>query len=459
MIYEQWSVPSAGMMIGTFRWVRGGKVWFYELCTVETEAESLVFRIKHFYPGMKGWEEKDEAVTFDLVSLGAGEAAFFKRGGKEPKWMVYRRVDPGTLVSWFEGEEGTHKEEDEFRYIRWGTAYHEEAEVATLIEALKKERNFFSYEGRRASETLTEIGEPAITPLIELLSHRNSDVRSVAVYTLGRIRSRRAVEPLIELLADRQVLLQTANALGDIGDPRACGPLLDALIREEKMTRGPNAEHGGRMSTPSKLALTPILLGEGSPAVFYSILHALVKLGHEHTIRSLAEAAIGDDKRLHAPAVWMLSQVRSPIHKDHNFILDSVLQALKDRDYYVRAGAAAALGRLADRRAVAPLLDALRDADGDVRWHAAFALGNLGDERALPELNQVVENDEGETEDGELVRDAAGKAIEDIMGRNQRIRASLEELDRFTNGLSRKWPEGVSAEDAVNDVRAEGTDL
>ena len=115
-IYEQWSVPAAGLMVGTFRWVRGGKVWFYELCTVETEGESLVFRIKHFYPGMKGWEEKDEAVTFDLVSLGAGEAAFFKRGGKEPKWMVYRRADERTLVSWFEGEDGAHKDEDEFRY-------------------------------------------------------------------------------------------------------------------------------------------------------------------------------------------------------------------------------------------------------------------------------------------------------------------------------------------------------
>jgi hypothetical protein len=117
-IYEQWSAPVAGVMLGMFRWVRGGEVWFYELCTVETEGEGLVFRIKHFYPGMKGWEEKDEAVTFDLVSLGDGEAAFFKRGGDKPKWMVYRRVDAGTLVSWFEGEEGTHKEEDEFRYGR-----------------------------------------------------------------------------------------------------------------------------------------------------------------------------------------------------------------------------------------------------------------------------------------------------------------------------------------------------
>jgi HEAT repeat protein len=450
VIDEHWSAPAAGMLMGMFRWLRGGEVWFYELIAVETEGEGLVFRIKHFYPGMKGWEEKDESVTFDLVSLGDGEAAFFKRGGKEPKWMVYRRVDEGTLVSWFEGEEGTHKEKDEFRYVHWGTAHYEKTEVASLIEVLKKERNFFSYEGRRASEILTEIGEPAVAPLIELLSHRNSDVRSLAAYTLGRIGSRTAVEPLIGLLGDRQVLLQTANALGDIGDPKACEPLLDALIREEKMTRGPNAEQAGRVSTPARLALAPILLGEGSTAVFHSILLTLVKLGHEPTTRALAEAAIGDDKRLGSPAVWMLAQLQTPIPRDHGFIVDALLHALKDPDYYVRAGAAAALGRLADRRAVAALLNALKDADGDVRWHAAFALGTLGDERALPELTRVAEYDEGATEDGELVREAAREAIERITKKYQGLHASLTELDR---DISLHWPKGVSATDAVNDER------
>ena len=114
---EWWSEPAGGTMVGMFRLLRDGAPRFYELLTVESEGEHIVWRIKHFGPGLVGWEERDAAVTLDLVALTSAEAVFLKRG--DSRWMIYRR-EPATdeLVAYFETEGAEHAPEDEFRYAR-----------------------------------------------------------------------------------------------------------------------------------------------------------------------------------------------------------------------------------------------------------------------------------------------------------------------------------------------------
>lgn len=116
-IEETWSDPHAGMLLGMFRWHRGWAPRFYELLAVEPGQAGPEFRIKHFDPGLRGWEERDEAVTLDLVSIAQDEAVFRKRG--EQRWMVYRREAEGAeLTCWFETEAQPHQPGDEFRYGR-----------------------------------------------------------------------------------------------------------------------------------------------------------------------------------------------------------------------------------------------------------------------------------------------------------------------------------------------------
>jgi hypothetical protein len=116
-IEETWTEPHAGMLLGMFRWHRLGQPRFYELLAVEPGDAGPVFRIKHFDPGLNGWEEKDEAVTLDLVSLENDAAVFLKRG--EQRWMVYRlEAEGGQLACWFETEASPHVAGDEFRYSR-----------------------------------------------------------------------------------------------------------------------------------------------------------------------------------------------------------------------------------------------------------------------------------------------------------------------------------------------------
>jgi Domain of unknown function (DUF6265) len=114
---ETWNEPYGGMMLGMFRWHRGGTARFYELLSIEPGEAGPVFRIKHFDPGLRGWEEKDDAVTLDLVAIAPEEAVFLKRG--EKRWMVYRLEAGGNeLVCWFETEEKPHAAGNEFRYRR-----------------------------------------------------------------------------------------------------------------------------------------------------------------------------------------------------------------------------------------------------------------------------------------------------------------------------------------------------
>jgi hypothetical protein len=81
--------------------VKHGAVFFYELNVIEREGTALFLRIKHFYPKLVGWEEKERAHEFVLVHLRGREAAFLERDVPEPRWAVYRREGEDRLVSYF----------------------------------------------------------------------------------------------------------------------------------------------------------------------------------------------------------------------------------------------------------------------------------------------------------------------------------------------------------------------
>jgi hypothetical protein len=102
LIEEQWSAPAGNAMMCMFRWVEQGQARFYEFVTIEGDPNGLTLRIKHFNPGLLGWEEKDESIAFSLVQLEDRKAVFFKEEGEAPLWMIYQRIEEDTLLAWFE---------------------------------------------------------------------------------------------------------------------------------------------------------------------------------------------------------------------------------------------------------------------------------------------------------------------------------------------------------------------
>jgi len=82
---------------------------------------------------------------------------------------------------------------------------------------------------------LTQIGEPAVKPVIAVLGHRSADVRAGAAKVLGKINHADGAEPLISLLKDDvpAVREQAIESLASLGS-HAVGPLIKALGDENK---------------------------------------------------------------------------------------------------------------------------------------------------------------------------------------------------------------------------------
>jgi hypothetical protein len=114
---EYWSPVGGGTLMAMFRWIKNLQVWFYEFITIEQAGEYLMMRIKHFYPGMQGWEAKDEAVDFLLVQLQSREAVFLQVN-KPVQWLVYRMETEDNLVSYFYNDDEPVKSEDIFAFFR-----------------------------------------------------------------------------------------------------------------------------------------------------------------------------------------------------------------------------------------------------------------------------------------------------------------------------------------------------
>lgn len=110
-------------------------------------------------------------------------------------------------------------------------------DVEGLIEALNydKDHNLRI----SAAWALGELGDPsAIDPLVEALDDRKR-VKDVAAKALGEIGESQAIDPLVQLLEDEnwEVRGTAAKSLGKIGDPRAIEPLIKTLEDPNEIVR------------------------------------------------------------------------------------------------------------------------------------------------------------------------------------------------------------------------------
>ena len=96
-LHETWSHAHGDSMMGMFRWIKGDRVWMFELITITADGDDVVFRLKHFSRGMVGWEEKDESLTAKLTHLSENEVIFDGERKGKPLRFAYIKQD-GDLV-------------------------------------------------------------------------------------------------------------------------------------------------------------------------------------------------------------------------------------------------------------------------------------------------------------------------------------------------------------------------
>ena len=107
IVEEQWSAEAGGAMMGMFRWLAKDEVRLYEFLLIEPGPRGPVMRIKHFGPGLKGWEEKEESLAFYLESHSAGRAVFAMDPRIEDTRLVYETTgDRALTVSLVKRKEG-----------------------------------------------------------------------------------------------------------------------------------------------------------------------------------------------------------------------------------------------------------------------------------------------------------------------------------------------------------------
>ncbi len=92
VVEEVMSPPAGNAMIGHFRMVGKDGPSFYEMVQIREENGSLVYRVKHFHPDLKGWEERDNTVDFRLVAA-EREALYFDG-------LTIKRTGPDEVTHW-----------------------------------------------------------------------------------------------------------------------------------------------------------------------------------------------------------------------------------------------------------------------------------------------------------------------------------------------------------------------
>jgi HEAT repeat protein len=231
-----------------------------------------------------------------------------------------------------------------------------------------------------------------------------------------------------------------ARELGMRGDPLAVPALIDALRR-------PSQAHGVEdpVEHASRAAAAVALGRSGDASATEALLEAAAdpfKLGSAAStalgqlqpppVESLLQAARSTDKWLRTRAASALGEVGDPR------AVDVLIALLRDEENVVQRAAASAFERLRDPRAVTPLIDLLRDptTSSFVRIYAAMALGALGDPAAVEVLTAQVESPESN------LRRAAARAlgrIADPCSRGLLDRLAAEDPDKTVRDVVAKY--------------------
>ncbi len=110
---ENWSKPSGGSMMATFKLINDGKVSFYEIEIIREIENSLILQLKHFNNDLKGWETKDETVDFPLKRITSTKVEF--------EGMTFEKVSDNEMNVYVDVKHNYGTETIKFNYKKSST--------------------------------------------------------------------------------------------------------------------------------------------------------------------------------------------------------------------------------------------------------------------------------------------------------------------------------------------------
>lgn len=180
---------------------------------------------------------------------------------------------------------------------------------------------------------------------------------------------------------------QSAELLGEFGDPRAVKPLLQMLGDDYWQVRNTVVEALLKIRDRSTIDALLDCLRDEDPGVRNTAMSVLNEM-REDVAAPLTRLLVGDpaeDVRIFSANTLGRLKTREAV--------PGLVEGLKDADENVRYACAEGLGRLGHHDATLPLLATMEQEDAWGRYPYITALGLIGDERACPALIRMLEDD------------------------------------------------------------------
>lgn len=244
----------------------------------------------------------------------------------------------------------------------------------------------FSRAGLLGPDVKNLQGRWDIVSLARLLEHKDPVVQYEAAEALGNLGDEKAVGPLITALKRDEfsgVRWKAAEALSKIGNP-AVEALIAALQYPDDDVRWKAAIALGEIGNPDAVEPLIRLLSDVDRFVRSRAAHALSMIG-EPAVPSLMHALRMDDAGVRWGAALALGKIKNPL------AVEPLILALADEQVMVRAEAATALAAIGTP-ALGSLLVFLKYAKGETRIEVMTALGELKNADAIEPLIQLLEN-------------------------------------------------------------------
>jgi HEAT repeat protein len=285
-----------------------------------------------------------------------------------------------------------------------------------------------------------------------LQNHKDAGVRRDAAEALGELADTQAIGPLIGALRDPEsnVVQAAIDALVKFGSD-SLPPLLTALGDHDMSTRAAAAWALGQISegledSSLKWRATEMLIAslrDDHELVREAAVRALAKIADPRTMRSLRDALTDAHMVVRIAAVYAIAQV-GLANSDGAIRQQAIAQlavALDDNDLGVRQTAARAIGELGPRLQNGALKDsimsrltaALNDRDSEVCETVADALGSIGSPRAVKPLFGVLLNQEA---GNELARRALEAIVSIGAPAAEELKGSLLDQDQTIRNLT-----------------------
>jgi HEAT repeat protein len=296
------------------------------------------------------------------------------------------------------------------------------------------------------------------------LSSGNSEIRVRAAEALGQLGDPRAVPVLISELhyaagvgQNNYIIRHAARALGNLGDARAI-PALASVIYwlPDPPSGGDHGLHEVIHTAIRNLIAHSAIRETGSPAVptlidmlgknsnYPYVITALGRIGDVRAVPVLIDQLKSDLSYYHptkgnriiatVEAIGMIGDVGG---------VPALMDALKCKDGMVRSATITALVRCGGVTVVSALIDALKDEDIGVRCDAAKSLGWIGNASAVPGLIDALKDVDIN------VRCDAARALGAI-GDSKAVAALIEALK---DGNDAVYISAVNALGAIGDTR------